>query len=131
MSKWISNDAIRGAELLLKIKQAALDDPLENPITQITGCGVTVVAKHLDALLMDWIQQTSDCAEYKRMYTLYRSESLEWDDFGFDKYPSEYSAERQAELRTLAKRWNDEDEASMDEEDLKEIEERRAKREGK
>lgn len=123
--------AIRGAMMIMQLKQIALADPINNPIGKITGCGVAVVVDRLDALLMDWIQLTSECADNERMLTLYKGESREWKAFGFDRCPTEYSAERQAELWALAKRWNDEDEASMDAEDLKEIEERRAKREGK
>lgn len=115
--------------MVMQIKQAALDDPLDNPVGKITGCGVAVVADRLDALLMDWIQLTSECADNERMLTLYKGESREWKAFGFDRSPTEYSAERQAELRALAKRWNDEDEAEMDAEGLAEIEERRKKRE--
>ena len=130
MSNWIHDDAIRGAALVMQIKKAALSDPLDNPISKLSGCGVAVVAKHLDALLMDWIRLTSECADNERMMRLYRSESQEWTDFGFDQCPSQYSEERQTELKALAKRWNDEDEAAMDADDLKEIDERRAKRNG-
>ena len=125
------DNAIRGAMMIMQLKQIALADPINNPIGKITGCGVAVVADRLDALLMDWIQLTSECADNERMLNLYKGNSQEWTAFGFDRCPTEYSAERQVELRALAKRWNDEDEAEMDAEDLKEIEERRAKREGK
>lgn len=129
MSKWVNNDAIRGAELLMQIKQAALDGGLDNPISSITGCGVAVVTRYLDALLKDWIDLTSDYADAKRDLEIYKDSDREWQVFGFDQGPTEYSEERQAELRALAKRWNDEDEAKMDADDLKEIEERRIRRE--
>ena len=129
MSKWVNNDAIRGAELLMQIKQAAIEGGLDNPISSITGCGVAVVTQYLDALLKDWIDLTSDCADAKRDLKIYKDGDQEWRDFGFDNDPYEYSEERQEELRALAKRWNDEDEAAMDADDMKAIEERRVRRE--
>ena len=129
MSKWIHSDVLRGAHMVMQIKQAALEGGLDNPISDITGCGVAVVANYLDALLKDWLDLTSRCADYKRDADMYKAECREWRDCGFDNSPDGMVEERVAELKALAKRWNDEDEAEMDADKLKEIEERRAKRE--
>ena len=131
MGKWINSDAIRGAELVMQLKEAAIKGGLDNPISEIVGCGVGVVTRYLDALLKDWIDKTSDLEDTKRERTYYRESVQEWRDLGFDKDPSEQSDERQQELQDLAQRWNDEDEAEMDAQDQKEIDERREKREAR
>lgn len=129
MSKWIHSEVLRGVHMVLQLKEAAMQGGLDNPVSDITGCGVAVVTRYLDALLKDWLDKTSECDDAKRDRDIYREESKEWENFGFDRGPTEYSAERQSELRALAKRWNDEDEADMDADDLAAIEERRKKRE--
>lgn len=131
MGRWINSEAIRGAELVMQLKEAAIQGGLDNPVSDIVGCGVGVVTRYLDALLKDWIDKTSDLEEAKRERTHYRESVQEWQDLGFDKDPSEQSDERQQELQDLAQRWNDEDEAEMDAEDQKEIDERREKREAR
>ena len=131
MPGWITDRAIDGYKKVLQIKQAAINEWSGNLISEITGCGVCVVIDDLDALLKDWLVLRSRCADMEHEIA-YRKESMkEWRDIGFDRDPSEYSDERQQELRALARRWNDEDEAEMDAEDMKEIEKRKAKREGR
>ena len=131
MGKWINSDAIRGAELVMQLKEAAIKGGLDNPISEIVGYGVGAVTRYLDVLLKDWIDKTSDLEDTKRELTYYRESVQEWRDLGFNKDPSEQSDERQQELQDLAQRWNDEDEAEMDAEDQKEIDERREKREAR
>ena len=131
MGKWINSEAIRGAELVMQLKEAAIQGGLDNPVSDIVGCGVAFVTRCLDALLKDWIDKTSDLEDAKRERTYYRESVQEWHDLGFDRDPSEYSDERQQELQDLAQRWNDEDEAEIDAEDQKEIDERREKREAR
>lgn len=129
MSKWIQNDVLRGVGMVLQIKEAAMQGGLNNPISDITGCGVALVTQYLDALIKDWIEKTSDCDDFKRDLELYRKSDREWRSFGFDCDPTEYSEARQTELKALAQHWNDEDEANMDAQDMSEIEDRRKKRE--
>ena len=129
MKKWKHDLAICGAKMIMQIKKAALDGGLDNPVTEITGYGVRVIADYLDALLKDWIDLTSKYSDAERELEWLKEELDEWRGLGFDSSPSEWKEERQAELKAIAKRWADEDEAEMDAEDLKEIEERRGKRE--
>ena len=128
MSRWIHSDVLRGVHMVLQLKQAALEGGLDNPVSDITGCGVAVVTRYLDALIKDWLDLTSYYADVKRDYELEKAETKDWDAFGFDRYPSEYSEERQAELKALAERWNDEDEAEMDNDEQEEIDQRRKER---
>ena len=123
--------AIDGFRLILEIKQAAIDGWLDNPISEITGCGVCVVIDELDALLKDWLDLKNRCAELENQMKFYRQTEQEWRELGFDYDPSEYKDEQQEALRALAQRFNDEVDERCDAEELQEIEARKAERESR
>ena len=127
----VRDKAIDGFQLVLKIKQAAIDGWLDNPISEITGCGVCVVIDELDALLKDWLDLKNRCAELENQMKSYRQTEKEWCALGFDYDPSEYKEEQQEALRALAQRFNDEIDMQCDAEELREIEARRAERESR
>ena len=110
MTKWSDNNVPRAVMMLLRIKQAALEDQ-DNPMwLETCGLGCMVVARLIDDLVDDYNKTKTSLAEAANMRDVYKRECYEWGNLGFDQMPSEYSEDRQNELKALAQRWKEEDE---------------------
>ena len=105
MSKWVTNDAIRGVQMVLQLKQAAIDGGLQNPVSEITGCGTAVVTRFLDALINDWMKQTSDAHDHEFNMDMYRSMYKSYhDELGIVSVDEMYDEERE-DYKRIAQKW--------------------------
>lgn len=110
-NEWSRNKAPKAIAMLLHIKQAALEDK-DNPMwLNVCGYGCLAVAKIIDEFVNDYNRTLTACAYEAHLHNVYENSCREWQKIGFDLNPSEYSKERQAELKAIAERWAKEDES--------------------
>lgn len=108
--EWSRNKAPKAIAMLLHIKQAALEDK-DNPMwLNVCGYGCLAVARNIDELVNDYNRTLTALAYEAHLRSVYQNCCQEWQKNGFDLNPSEYSKERQEELKAIAKRWAKEDE---------------------
>lgn len=109
--EWSKNKTPRAIMILLHLKNYALENSEGNMFClNVFGSGCHVVANAVDNLIDDYNRAKTSLAHYEHMYRVEKECSDDWQKIGFDYMPSEYSTERQNELKTLAERWRKEDE---------------------
>ena len=106
------NKTPRAIAILLHLKNHVLkNDEISNRLClDVFGTGSHAVANYIDDLIDDYNRSKTALVNEKHLHNIYKSVSDEWSEFGFDYSPSEYSEERQKELKSIADRWKMEDE---------------------
>ena len=109
MTKWSDSKAHRAVMMLLRIKQAALEDQNSQMWLDMCRLGPISLARLIDDLIDEYNETKTSLAEAENLRDAFRKECHEWCALGFDQMPSDYSEERQNELKALAQRWKEED----------------------
>ena len=71
---------------------------------------VSITINEIDELVNDYNRTLTALAYEAHLRSVYQNCCQEWKKIGFDLNPSEYSKERQEELKAIAERWAKEDE---------------------
>lgn len=99
----------RAIHMLLQLKEYVIANKDNKIMTDAAGCGAFAMAQLIDALVDDYNRTKTTLATIENERRIYYNVYKEWEEMGFDYTPTEYSDERQAELKVLAEKWNKED----------------------